>query len=213
MDKDKMEQVERRVRRYWYEDGIAELASGGLFVILGLYFSAQGFFGEQSLVSIILQVSLVLVLVGGIFGLRWLVNNLKERLTYPRTGYVEYRVNNRDERKRRMVIVVVALIIAMASIVLIDYFRGLDSMVLITGLLVGVIFIALRGKSSGLKRFYILGGLSILLGVGLAFADLSQTYSLGLFYGLLGLAIVISGGVVLRSYMNENPVPAEDNNE
>ncbi|MGD8402272.1 MAG: hypothetical protein PVJ21_01340 [Anaerolineales bacterium] len=213
MNNDNMKNVEQRVRRYWYEDGIAELSSGGLFVILGLYFSAQGFFGETSLVSIILQVSLVLLLVGGIFGVRWLVNTLKERLTYPRTGYVEYRVNNRDDRKRRMVIVVVALIIAMASIVLIDFIRGLDSMVLISGLLVGVIFIALRGKSSGLKRFYLLGGLSILLGIGLAFLNLSQAYSLGLFYGLLGLAILISGGIVLRNYMSANPVPAEENHE
>lgn len=213
MDKEDVKQVEKRVRRYWYEDGIAELSSGGLFIILGLYFSAQGFFGETSLVSIILQVSLVLLLAGGIFGLRWLVNTLKERLTYPRTGYVEYRVNNRNDRKRRMMVVVLALIISMASIVLIDFIRGLDSMVLISGLLVGVIFIALRGKASGLKRFYLLGGFSILLGIGLAFVGLSQAYSLGLFYGLLGIAIVISGGIVLRSYMNENPVPAEDDHE
>jgi uncharacterized membrane protein YcfT len=97
--------------------------------------------------------------------------------------------------------------------VLVDYIRNLDSMVLISGLLVGAIFIALRGKSSGLKRFYVLGGLAIVLGVALSFSGLSQAYNLGLFYGLLGVIIIISGGLVMRRYMLENPLPTEDNNE
>jgi len=213
MESDEMKAVEQRVKRYWYTDGIAELASGGLFILLGIYFGAQGFLGEGSMVSVILQVSLILVMISGTFGVRWLVNTLKARLTYPRTGYVEYRVNEKDAKVRRYVVAGVAMIIAMASIVLIDYIRGLDSMALITGLLVGVIFIALRGKSSGLKRFYLLGGLAIVLGVALSFSGLSQAYNLGLFYGLLGIAILISGGLVLRRYLSENPLPAENDHE
>ncbi len=213
MENDEMKQVEQRVKRYWYADGIAELTSGGLFVLLGIYFGAQGFLGEGSTASIILQISLILVMVGGIFGVRWLVNTLKARLTYPRTGYVEYRVNEKDAKVRRYVVAGVAMIIAIASIVLVDYIRGLDSMALITGLLVGVIFIALRGRSSGLKRFYALGGLAIVLGVALSFSELSQAYNLGLFYGLLGIAIMISGGLVLRRYLSENPLPLENDYE
>jgi len=213
MENDEMKQVEQRVKRYWYADGIAELTSGGLFVLLGIYFGAQGFLGEGSTASIILQISLILVMVGGIFGVRWLVNTLKARLTYPRTGYVEYRVNEKDAKVRRYVVAGVAMIIAIASIVLVDYIRGLDSMALITGLLVGVIFIALRGRSSGLKRFYALGGLAIVLGVALSFSELSQAYNLGLFYGLLGIAIMISGGLVLRRYLSENHLPLENDYE
>ena len=213
MENDEMKTIEQRVKRYWYTDGIAELASGGLFVLLGIYFGAQGFLGEDSIVNVILQVSLMLVMIAGAFGVRWLVNTLKARLTYPRTGYVEYRVNEKDAKVRRYVVAGVAMAIAMASIVLIDYIRGLDSMALITGLLVGVIFIALRGKSSGLKRFYLLGGLAIVLGVVLSFSGLSQAYNLGLFYGLLGIAILISGGLVLRRYLSDNPLPAENDHE
>lgn len=209
MDKDEIKQVEQRVRRYWYSDGIAEIASGGLFVLLGLYFAAQGYLGETSIASIILQVSLMLLMIAGAFGVRWLVNTLKARLTYPRTGYVEYRLNEKESTVRRYVIVGVAMVIAITSIVLIDYIRDLDAMALVTGLLVGLIFIALRGKSSGLKRFYLLGVMAIVLGVALSFSSLSQAYNLGLFYGLLGIAIVISGGLVLRRYLSENPMPAE----
>jgi len=213
MDSNDMEQVEKRVRRYWYTDGIAELASGGLFLLLGMYFGVLGYFEEGSLVSIILQVSMVLVFVGGAFGVRWLVNTLKSRLTYPRTGYVEYRVKDGDTKKRRWVIVISAIVISAASIVLIDYIRGMESMVFITGLLVGVIFIALRGKSSGLRRFYVLGGLAIVLGLALAYSGLPQIYTLPLFYGFLGIAILISGGLVLRCYLAENPSQSEMDDE
>jgi hypothetical protein len=213
MNKDEMKQVEQRVKRYWYTDGIAELASGGMFFLLGLYFGILGYFEEGSLVSVILQVSMVLLMVGGAFGVRWLVNSLKSRLTYPRTGFVEYRVNEKDAKVRRYVVIAVAMIVAIASLVLVDYIRSLESMVLVTGVLVGIIFITLRGKSSGLRRFYVLGGLAIVLGISLAYSGLPQVYTLALFYGLLGVAILISGGLVLQRYLAENPVISENDNE
>jgi membrane protein YdbS with pleckstrin-like domain len=212
MNNNDMKQVERRVRRYWYSDGIAELASGGMFLLLGLYFGVLGYFEAGSLVSVILQVSMVLVFIGGAFGVRWLVNTLKSRLTYPRTGYVEYRAKDGSTRKRRWVIVGSVMAITAVSVVLVDYFRVMESMVFITGLLVGVIFIALRGKSSGLLRFYALGGLAIVLGLALAYSGLPQIYTLSFFYGLLGIAILISGGLVLRGYLAENPSRSENDN-
>ncbi len=213
MKTNEMKQIERRVMRYWYTDGIAELVSGGMFFLLGLYFGVMGSFEEGSLVSVILQVSMVLVFLGGVVGVRWLVNVLKSRLTYPRTGYVEYHVKNNHNRKRRLLIVVSAMVISAISIVLVDYFRGLQTVVLITGVLVGVIFIALRGRSSGLKRFYVLGALAIFLGIVLATSGLTQVYTLAIFYGFLGIAILISGGLVLRSYLAENPAKSENGNE
>jgi hypothetical protein len=212
---EKMLDVEQRIKRYWYSDGIAELSSGGMFILLGLYFGIQGYFGEGSMVSVILQVSLVFIMMGGIFGVRWMVNMLKTRLTYPRTGYVEYRKDERDLKQRRYVVAVMAMVIAIASVVLVKYIRGLDSMVLITGVLVAIVFVALRGKSSGVTRFYVMGGFSLLLGIGLSLGGLPEEYNLALFYGLLGVAIIVSGGIVLRRYLNENPMPAdaERNNE
>jgi len=213
MDNNDMKQVEKRVRRYWYTDGIAELASGGMFLLLGLYFGVLGYFEKGSLISVILQVSMLLVFIGGAVGVRWLVNTLKSRLTYPRTGFVEYRVNDGDNKKRRRVIVASTMIITIVSIVLVDYIHWLDSIVFITGMLVGVIFIALRGKSSGLWRFYLLGGLAIVMGIALAYSGLPQIFTLTLFYGLLGIVILISGGLVLRRYLAENPPYSETDNE
>jgi len=212
---DRMLGVEQRVKRYWYSDGIADISVGTMFLMLGLFFGVQGYFGEGSKVAVILQVSMVLVMVGGIFGVQWLVNTLKARLTYPRTGYVEYHAKDKESNQRRFVVIGVALAIVVASIVLFDFIRELDSMVLTSGILVGVVFIALRGKSTGVTRFYILGVIAIILGVGLSFDDLSGEYNLALFYGLVGILLMITGSVVLRRYIRENPMPVdmEDDNE
>jgi hypothetical protein len=213
MNNDDMKQVEKRVRRYWYTDGIAELAVGGMFVLLGLYFGIQGIFEDKSPISVILQVSLVFVMIAGFTGVGWLVKTIKARLTYPRTGYVEYRVNDNEAKQRRRLFITVAIIITAASIVLVDFFQKVDGMVLATGVLVGVIFISLRGKSSGVQRFYITGSLAIVLGIVLSFSKLTQVYNLALFYGLLGVASVISGALVLRGYLRDNPAPLEGDNE
>src|SRR5688500_1059300 len=87
--------VEQRVKRYWYTDGIAELAGGGMFILLGVYFACQEFLGQKSMIGGILQASSILLMIGVMALSRRLVNALKTRLTYPRTGYVEYRVDER----------------------------------------------------------------------------------------------------------------------
>ncbi len=211
--KDNFYEVEQRVKRYWFSDGIAEISVGGIFILLGLYFGVQGYFGEGSMLAVILQVSMVLIMIGGVLGARRLVNNLKTRITYPRTGYVEYHAGDKTSNRQRYITMGLALIGAVALIALINFIRGVDSMVLATGIIVGAVFIVLRGKSSGVTRFYYLGGFSLMLGVGLSFDNLSQAYNLALFNGLLGIVILVSGALVLSRYLKENPQPVEESNE
>ena len=78
--------VEQRIMRYWYTDGIGELTGGGMFILLGVYFALQEFLGQNSVVGGTLQASLILLMIGGMAVSRRLVNVLKTRLTYPRTG-------------------------------------------------------------------------------------------------------------------------------
>ena len=210
---DQLLDVEKRVKRYWYSDGIAELSLGGMFLLLGIYFGLQGYFGEDSRASVIMQVGLFVMVFAGIVGVQWVVKTLKAKLTYPRTGYVEYRRGGQDMKHRRNIVMGVALALVAASIILFDFFRDLDSMILGTGVMVGAVFIALRGKSTGVTRFFVVGVFSILLGVGLSLDKLPQEYNLALFYGLFGIVVMISGGLVLRRYLSENPMPMESDNE
>jgi hypothetical protein len=207
----KLSEIEQRLKRYWYSDGIAELSSGGMFVLLGVYFGIQGYLGENSSVSVLLQVGLVSLMIAGVISVSWLVNTLKNRLTYPRTGYVEYHLNEKDARQRRYAVMAVALIMLIVWTVLFKYryIRGFDSMVLVTGILAGVVFFTLRGKSSRVKRFDVLGAFSMLLGIGLSLSGLSEVFRLALFFGSLGIALLLSGSLVLGYYLDQNPAPVD----
>lgn len=205
--------VEKRVTRYWYSDGIAELIGGGMFILLGLYFAAQEFMGQNSMVSGLLQASLALLMIGGAFLSRRLIAALKNRLTYPRTGYVEYRVDESQAKWRRIWVIGIAFAVSALTMIFVRTFQILDSIVAVTGVAVGAILIFLRAKSAGITRFYFLGGFSLILGLALSVSGLPNGYSLGLFYGLMGVGFLFSGGFTLGRYLRENPLPAESRDE
>lgn len=206
-------QIEKRVKRYWYSDGIGELLGGAVFLVLALYFSAQQYFGDQSLVGNLLRAAFVVILIGSIFLGRNLINLLKTRLTYPRTGYVEYRQSGGNVVWMRILSVLVAMGVAMTSIIIVRRINFIDSMVAITGVLVAVILLVKQGWSFGVGRFYFFSALSLVLGGALSVSGLAPGYNLGLFYGLMGTTFVVSGGMILRRYLSENPMPVETNNE
>jgi hypothetical protein len=101
----------------------------------------------------------------------------------------------------------------MVSIFVVRRFDRIDAMVAMTGLLVAVIFIVKQGITTGMGRFYFLSAVSLVLGGILSVSGFARGYNLGLFYGLMGLAFVVSGGVTLNRYLHENPMPAEVRNE
>lgn len=205
--------VEQRVQRYWYTDGIGELIGGGMCLLLGLYFSAQQYFGDQSIVGVILQSSFVVILIGGVFIARRVINILKTRVTYPRTGYVEYRTNDKNMIWRRVFSAAIAMTVAIFSVAIARRIDAIDSMVAVTGVLVSVILLVKQGWSSRVWRFYVLSATSLILGIALSVSGLPGGYNLGAFYGLMGTAFAISGSLTLRRYLQENPMPAETENE
>ena len=209
-------EVERRVRRYWYTDGIGELVGGVMLMLLGVYFvlqkSLEEFLGGNSLVGTILQMGFFLLLfIGGGWINRWLVNFLKARLTYQRTGYVEYQTDReRSSKGKWILLMALSAGIAAFMVLLGRLFQAFDALVAMTGLLGAWVFIILRTRSSGLARFYVLAGVSIVLGLALSVTGLPISYNTGLFYGLMGICVSISGGWTLRRYLQHNPTPVEE---
>jgi hypothetical protein len=201
--------VQQRVNRYWYTDGLGELIGGCMFILLGVYFALQDFLGSDSVLSGILQVSLVLLLIGGAFVSRRLINALKTRLTYPRSGYVEYKVNKKETGSKRVLAFILAFAVAGLAIAFISIFNSFDSMVAVTGFIVGMILVLLRAKSSGLARFYLLAAISVMFGLAISTSGLSNGYALGLYYALMGVCFMISGGITLTWYLHENPLSME----
>ena len=211
--KDETSQIEQRVKRYWYNDGIGEMMGGVMFFLLAVYFSLQQYLGDESFIGGLLQAGFVVLLIGGVFAARRVVNMVKTRITYPRTGYVEYRTNNGNAVWMRILAALTAMTVASISIMVVRKFDSIDAMVAVTGVLVAVILMVKQAWTSGLGRFYFLGAASLVFGGILSVSGFARGYNLGLFYALMGFAFVISGGLTLKSYLRENPMPVEAGDE
>ena len=211
--KDETTQIRQRVNRYWYSDGIGEMMGGVMFFLLAAYFALQQYLGDESFIGGLLQAGLVLLLIGGVFVGRRVVNTVKARITYPRTGYVEYRTNNRNAVLMRVLAALTAMTVASISIFVVRRFGSIDAMVAVTGVLVAVILMVKQAWTSGVGRFYFLSAAALVFGGILSVSGFTRGYNLGLFYGLMGLAFVISGGLTLKRYLNDNPLPTEAGDE
>ncbi len=212
--KNDVSDVERRVKRYWFTDGIVEIVGGGLSFLFGTYFIAQEMLAEGSAWHTVLGGAFVLLLVSGYFITRSLVNNLKTRITYPRTGYVDYP-SQKGTALRRILTIGIAVGVSTMLIAIGRRVGTYDWVPAFTGVLFGFVLLLVMRKKGGPVRFYILAIFSVAAGLILSFSGLDLSYSLGLFYGLVGIAYLISGSMTLRRYILQNPMPtdAERDNE
>jgi len=197
-----LDNVIQRTRKYWFVDGIVEISVGSLFLILALYFYLQSRLPAGSLLLIGLQVGFVLLLFGGIFLSRYLVNKLKTRLTIPRTGYVSYK---RASRKQRLVSIgVVFLIAGFNAVLFLITPISVAWIPAISGLIVGSLWLV-SAIRVGLLRFYLQSILAYMLGVILSLLSFEIYLGLALFYGILGCVLVLSGGWTLAVYLRQHP--------
>jgi len=191
-------QAVQHAQQYWYTDGIVELVMGGFFVLMGAYFGAQALLPQDSFVGSMLAPALLLMVVGGGFLGRRLIGKLKERLTYPRTGYVAYK---QPDRKRRRVTALVALGMGMLISALIASSPASQRWIpAFSGLLIGVFWL-IYAHRLGLARLYALAAVSTVCGVAITLAGFSEQIGLPLYYLILGLILLFSGGWTLWSYL------------
>lgn len=207
--KDNVSDVEQRVKRYWYVDGFGELVGGGgMCLILAVYFAAGEYFGAKSFFGGILQASMVLVLLGGMVLVRRLIMAAKQRVTYPRTGYVEYS-QPKNKVLASALSGVVGVVMAVAFVFTVRQFNKIDGLVAITGLVMGIILFVKQVWTAKVKRFYILSVAAFIYGAVLSVSGFSRGYNLGLLYALMSLSFAISGGLTLKKYLDENPLQTD----
>jgi hypothetical protein len=137
------------------------------------------------------------------------IRTLKERITFPRTGYVAYR----QKEGNRVVRMGMATIIAMLMSGLLVYFivrqpAGFNLMPAVSGLLIAFV-LGMMGFRSALPRFYLLAAASFILGGIFAIVKLDNVLGLAVYCLVIGLVLAISGGVVLGRYLRTNPAPIE----
>jgi hypothetical protein len=203
MMKNDIDKVVQRTYRYGYEDGLWEIAIGCMIVVCGLLlFGVDSIPPGSPLVSVLAVGFTFLVQFFGWLAVGRAVKVVKERVTYPRTGYVSYR---RPERNRGWIMgagggVALGLLFGVLSIVHAPTWPVIS---IVEGLIFGVSMLYL-GYRLGLARFYVLAFLSALIGVVTALSGLDGLIVFAAYFGEMGLVLTASGLFTLRTYLRQS---------
>jgi hypothetical protein len=216
---DNLDRTIKKTRQYWYIDGLAEIAFGGLCLVLSLYFFAKTTLPPQSPIGFGLDIGFVLLVVSYGFLASRILKAIKMRLTYPRTGYINYP---RSTGKRRRTTFVIGGMIGMVIGVTIATAPASSNWIpAINGLLIGGAWLYIDHQI-GLPRFYAMALLSALLGMGLSIIGLGDLVGLAIYYLVSSLIMLAFGGFTLFTYLRGsnpptgnsylNPTISEENN-
>ena len=199
-----LDQTIKRTRQYWYVDGLAEIAFGGLCLLLGLYFFTRAASPSGSAIGFILDVGFVILVVGYGFLAGRILKAVKTRLTYPRTGYISY--SHSKVKKRRTTAIIGVIIGAVLGVTFSAAPASLDWIPAINGLLIGGAWLFVAYKI-GLPRFYAMALLSALLGIGISIAGLGDRLGLAVYYLATSLIMLALGGFTLYAYLRDTQPP------
>jgi hypothetical protein len=197
MTNDPLNHARQTTRRYWYVDGLVELTGGTILLLEAIFFvSVYLFHGNASNAFAFGP----LIALGVAVLARKVVTALKERVTYPRTGYVAYRQSN-----WLIKLVPGLLILALglgAALIVILLSRQVNAswipVIAASPIALVVIYLGMR---FGLLRMYLLAAFTFLIGVLTVWLNLPDLLSSAFFIGLVGLAWMISGGFTLQIYL------------
>lgn len=191
--KDTLTQAQQRARAYWFADGLNEIISGIFAALYGglILLATRAESGTPQ--KDMLDTTANIFLLVGVFLIPVLLRWMKERSTYPRSGYVAYPELKTAERLRRVIpsiIIAFLLVVLLAASLLASGHVRLwlvESMTWLPtaiSVLFGVLFIR-SAQATGLSRHFLLGGISLATGAWLGWRSLSlmNRLSMDLFAG------------------------------
>ncbi len=202
-----IDQIMRNTRRYWYVDGINEIAGGGLIFFIALTYFLFSLIPNIGMRSILLGLVQPLVIIGGSIFTSKIVKIIKEKLTYPRTGYLLFR-QQKSRRVRRMVIVfltafMISILVSFFASAIPEQFTPLMTGIFMAGF---TIYIAYW---MGVNRFYWMSGFTLIIGVVITLLNLPGVLPFVTLFAGIGLIWMISGSWTLINYL-KNTEPVEE---
>ncbi len=198
-----IDSIMQEARRYWYDDGFAEIAIGALFGTLSIVLITQEVFKDQPAWLVISIMGLVIITALGGFAVRWVINNLKARVTYPRTGYVEY--DDKPDPRGKRIALAMPLIIGLGILFVPDGFAAMGSAV---GVVMGA-FMAFIAYQTGISRFTVASTLAIASGILSSYLGFNDVISTAIVFGSVGISVFIGGSLTLMAYLRDHPLTDE----
>ena len=199
----------RRAQRYRFSDGIGEFVTGSVLALIGTGFLIADFLDSDTLRIVSLGVAFALALLGFLT-----VRFLKERITYPRTGYVR-PPKPQLTYPQRFGLNVLFLLIVMPPIH--EYFGPALDVDTATGrvaflgwVTVMVAPIAVMAVRFGVYRLLFVVGTALATGGAAILLRIPGGEMIGSLFTFTGAAAVITGTCALYGYLRAHPRSALD---
>lgn len=209
--KSKIDTVIQRTQRYWYVDGLNEIATGLIILLIGIYFLVVNAFSTGALSAVMVGIGVPVLMLALAWAGGKIVKMLKERITYPRTGYIAFnpqKGGRRSKLKTAFIAAGVAIAFAFLQVMLHPELSRVAMPILTAALI--ALAVALLGFRFGLVRFYYLAVYTALMGLLTAWLPL---YDLGqniFLFIMFGLGWVVSGAITLVRYLASTKPAGEE---
>lgn len=197
---DDLQISKKRSISYWFVDGISEIGTGSVIAFMGCLFLLLAVLPHGSKWNLVIAYGQPVFIVGAFYLVSKIVRAFKDRVTFPRTGFVSYirpKINKRIQRG-----VMAGSISAAVSILTMLISGKLDQrfVPLFISALLAIAFI-LFGFYYGVKRFYILTAIILLTGVVLFILNLPDPLDSAWLFLSAGGGMICSGLITMIHYL------------
>jgi|LADL02.1.fsa_nt_gi MFS family permease len=192
----------RNTRRYWYVDGLTEIAGGLVIFLTGLSYWLVASMQNNGVKYILLILAQPAVIIIGSYLARKIVPIIKAKLTYPRTGYLVFRKPMKKRRFQRFFFVgltaaIISALAAMFSSTLPDRLLPFLSSIFLA------IFSLYLGYQNAVPRFYWIGLILLILGSAISFLNPQGPLPYVMLFSGMGIVWVLSGAITLTLYLHK----------
>lgn len=210
---DQILKPQRRAIQYQYADGMYEFDTGFDYLIFTAYLYATSFldFNYSSPIFELLYLGVcLLIFIGGQMLIDLLIRKLKDHVIYPRTGYVSFpkRVN-RSWQEKMLGLMIFAAVVLVGIFFLSKYPGAAKWNPALTGLIIAM-QVGISTLRARLARFYILGAISILVGIAVSLGPIGWEQGVILCLALMSIIFVISGSLTFWTYLRRTLPPEAD---
>jgi uncharacterized membrane protein YjjP (DUF1212 family) len=197
--------AERRVRRYWLDDGLAEAFSGVVFALVGVYLALLSVGPQTGPWATALVAGFPLLVIGLCTVLRKWILAAKDRFVHPRTGFVQLPRRQTHRWPSGILAGCIAALLALLvnrTPIIVTWIPAL------LGLVLSGAFLAV-GRRTGFARFPMEGILVAVAGFVISLQRLDENLATGAVFGWVGLVMVAGGAIVFFGYLRRHHLPEE----
>ena len=198
-----LDELARRPQRYWNADGLPDLMMGLLWILWGGSLLLGGLVPHDWRGFVYWVVVPTLIVSSGFLSV-WATKKLKARLTFPRTGYVEWHGAGSSQRRGAALVAVLAAVIIAALAVAVRTSLGAEN----NGAAIFTVMLSLAFVVASIRHrapYYLaLAAVAAVLAVVVARAG-AGLESLNWVFVALGAACAALGALRLAFFLRNHP--------